>query len=744
MTLWLPGRADGQNATLRGFVVDDEGGAALFGVNIILRAPDGSVRGAASDTEGFYIVPRIPPGTYVFSASFIGFETDTDTLRLAADETVTRNVRLRVSQATMEEVVIEADRVRQPAAVTAGLQSVSPQDIELIPAPDVSGDLVNYITTLPGVVSTGDRGGKLFIRGGEPTQNLVQLDGMLVYQPFHIIGFYSAFPADIVRNADIYAGGFGARFGGRLSSVVDVSTRNGNKRRLNAAATVAPFVSSARIEGPIVRDRLSIILSARQSVIDQGAANIIDQNLPFRFGDQFGKLHATLSSTSQIAITGIHTSDRGVVGVREELADIDSDTTDQVSWDNLAVGARFIVLPSRMPVFAEILLSISQLDQEFGPRTDPVRSATISMFNGSANVTYFTEKADIHWGLFIQSSELDSDLGGQFQNVETEQEFVTEAGLYAEPEIRVTEELVVRPGLRLHTFPSKAKTFLEPRFRIVWTRGIHQLSGAFGQYHQQIVGLNDRRDAGEVFTAWSGAPLGLVPSALHGIVGYKLSPSTGLDFTLEGYWKSLSDLSVPEWTAFPRFTTKLQPAEGKVLGIDVRTGIDRSWFLAFLSYGYSVVKYQATGEAIPLWFGEASKDYSPPHDREHQVSALASFRLKGFELSVRWQYGSGLPFSRSIGFDRFVLIDGQNDVRDDPGETRVLYGEPYDGRLPAYHRLDVSLDRTFRLKRTALTVQAAVVNAYDRNNLFYMDLFTLSRVDQLPLIPTLGLKLEID
>ncbi|MDX1741159.1 MAG: TonB-dependent receptor, partial [Rhodothermales bacterium] len=511
IVLSVPMRLDAQTATLRGFVVDDEGGESLFGVNIILRSADGSVRGAATDTEGFYIVTRIPPGTYAFSASFIGFTTETDTIRFSGDETVTRNVRLEVSQAEMEEVVIEADRVRQPAAVTAGLQSVSPQDIELIPAPDVSADLVNYITTLPGVVSTGDRGGKLFIRGGEPTQNLVQLDGMLVYQPFHIVGFYSAFPADIVRNADIYAGGFGARFGGRLSSVVDVSTRNGNKRRLNAAATVAPFVSSARIEGPIVRDRLSVILSARQSIIDQGAANIIDQNLPFRFGDQFAKLHASLSSTSQIAITGLHTSDRGVVGVREELADIDSDTTDQVAWDNLAVGTRFIVLPSRMPVFAEILLSISQLDQEFGPRSDPVRSSSISMFNGSANVTYFTERADVHWGLFIQSSELDSDLGGQFQNVETEKEFVTEAGFYVEPEIRVTDDLVLRPGLRLHSVPSKAKTFFEPRFRVVWTRGIHQLSGAFGQYHQQIVGLNDRRDAGEVFTAWSGAPLGLVP-----------------------------------------------------------------------------------------------------------------------------------------------------------------------------------------------------------------------------------------
>ncbi|MDX1428824.1 MAG: TonB-dependent receptor, partial [Rhodothermales bacterium] len=626
---------------------------------------------------------------------------------------------------------------------TAGLQSVSPQDIELIPAPDVSADLVNYITTLPGVVATGDRGGKLFIRGGEPSQNLVQLDGMLIYQPFHIVGFYSAFPADLVRNADIYAGGFGARFGGRLSSVVDISTRNGNKRRFNAAATVAPFVSSARVEGPLARDRVSVILSARQSVIDQGAAKLIDENLPFRFGDQFGKIHASLSSSSQLSATVIRTTDRGVVGRGEEDADLDSPTTDQVKWENLAFGTRFIVLPSTLPVFAEILLSASQLDQSFGPIDDPVRSSEIFMFNGSANVTYFTPSVDVHWGLFLQSSELRSNLGGQFQNVENEEEFVTEAGLYAEPEIRVTDNLALRTGLRLHSFPSKSKTFLEPRVRVVYNRGVHQLSGAFGLYHQEIVGLNDRRDAGDIFTAWTSAPLGLVPEAIHGIAGYKLSPSSGVDLSIEGFWKKLTDLSVPEWTGFPRLTINVQPADGTAYGADVRFGIDRSWFFGFVSYGYSEVEYEVRGTVVPQWFGLVSK-YAPPHDRRHQVSAVVSFEYKDFQLSMRWQYGSGLPFSRSIGFDRFVLINGRTNVRLDPGSTRVLYGAPYDGRLPDYHRFDVSLEKKFSFRSAALTLQAGLINAYDRQNLFYMDLFTLDRVDQLPLIPSFGVKVEVN
>ena len=135
--------------------------------------------------------------------------------------------------------------------------------------------------------------------------------------------------------------------------------------------------------------------------------------------------------------------------------------------------------------------------------------------------------------------------------------------------------------------------------------------------------------------------------------------------------------------------------------------------------------------------------FSPPHDRRHQLNALGSLRFYGFSFNVRWQYGSGLPFSEALGFDEFVLLNGPTDVLEESGDTRVLYGQPYSGRLPTYHRLDVSLDRRFALSNNAaLTLQGSLTNAYDRTNLFYIDLFTLDRLDQLPLIPSFGVKLE--
>lgn len=738
-----------QTATVRGFVTDRDG-QALLGVNIIITNDGGGLYGGATDAEGFFIVPRVPAGTYRFEARYIGFESFVDTLTLAAGTVQTVNVELRTGDTELDEVVVETEREAGAALVTAGLQSISAQDIELVPVPDVSADLVNYLTALPSVVASGDRGGQLFIRGGEPTQNLVMLDGMLIYQPFHILGFYSAFPADLVRSTDIYAGGFGAKYGGRLSSVLDVDTRNGNNRRFTGQVTAAPFVSSALLEGPIVPGRISFLASGRVSVIDQGASQIIDRNLPYRFNDTFGKLHFVVNQDNQFSVTALRTFDQGVVGVDEEQADIDDPEQDQVRWENIAVGGRYVLLPASLPMFAEILLSYSQLEQEFGPESKELqeaenskfRSTNISQFSASADVVYYLANSDVYWGFFLRQSELSNQLGGQFQGVDEETQHVLEVGVYIEPELRLGYGLRVTPGLRVQAFPSLSESFLEPRLRVIWGLGDHQISGAWGIYHQEFVGLNDRRDAGDVFTAWTTSPLTQVPEATHAIIGYQFS-NGGFDLSVEGYYKWLSDLFVPEWTAFPRFEINLQPADGTARGFDVRLGYTADRFSGFVTYGFANVEYEARGANLQFWSGTIAPKYNPPHDRQHQVSVVSSVKFYGFNLSARWQFGSGLPFSRAIGFDRWLNARPGFDVTEDAGVPRVNYVQPYDGRLPAYQRLDISLDRSFETDRFGLTLQAGVINATDQRNLFYMDLFTLQRVDQLPLVPSVGIKVEV-
>lgn len=732
-----------QSAAVRGFVTDETDGQGLPGVNVVLEDAAGDTRGAATDVDGFFYVPSLEPGRYVLRATFLGYAPYTDSLTLEPGEVRQLDIELGVGETELDAVTVESERTSGAANVTAGLQSIRTQDIELVPTPDVSGDLASYLTTVPGVVTTGDRGGQLFIRGGEPSQNQVLIDGIPLYQPFHVLGFYSAFPSDILNRADLYAGGYNARFGGQLSSVLDVATRSGNKRRFNASASVAPFVSAATVEGPLVPDRISVLGSGRISVIEQGAEQYVGQELPYEFGDVFGKVHADITASGQLSITGLHTWDRGVVG------NLAAPRPDEVRWQNTAVGGRYVFVPTKLPLLAEVLVTGSQFHTELGaqnPEPDevPERTSDIEQYGVEINMTQYLRVADLHAGVFVRTTTVESRLGGAFQNIETERDHVTEAGAYLEPEWRLLDGLTASVGLRLTSLPNQGQTFLEPRGRFEWRFGPHQLSGAAGLYNQPVVGVADIRDATSIFTAWTIAPKEQTPQATHFIAGYRVTPTPWLDVAVEGYYKDLGDLSVGEWTAFPRLTTRVQSASGEAMGVDARVEVRAGPFYGFVNYGLSSVEYVTSSERYEPWFGQETIQYRPAHDRRHQLNALGSVAVLGFDLSARWQFGSGLPFSSPLGFDVFVVMDGTFDPLTETGDPRVVYDRPFNAELPTYHRLDVSVERTFDLNRLQLTAQAGLINAYDRANLFAYDVFTLQRVDQLPVVPTFGLKASFE
>jgi hypothetical protein len=154
----------------------------------------------------------------------------------------------------------------------------------------------------------------------------------------------------------------------------------------------------------------------------------------------------------------------------------------------------------------------------------------------------------------------------------------------------------------------------------------------------------------------------------------------------------------------------------------------------------SSVRYRAKQESLVLWFGSETFRFRPAHDRRHQVNAVASARLGAFDVSLRWQFGSGLPYNRALGFDGFILLDSDIDVFETEGDRRVIYERPFNGILPTYHRLDVSVERTLVWGDAELTLLASAINTYDRANVFYLDVFTLRRANQFPFVPSIGIK----
>jgi len=726
--------ANAQEATVRGFITDAEDGQPLQGVNVVLIDLAGELRGSVTDDDGFFIVVRLQPGQYTFRASYIGYATVVDTLILEPEDTQRRQIRLQPSTELGGEVIVSAER-EGGATVAAGLQTVRPRDIELVPTTDVSGDLVSYLATMPGVVSIGDRGGQVFIRGGEPSHNLSLLDGMYVYQPFHILGFYSAFSSDILRNADIHAGAFSSKYSGRMSSVIDVHTRNGNSQQMRRTISLAPFVSMGLLEGPLKKGSMSFLFSGRASTVERVATQYIDQPLPYTFGDFFGKIHTILNESHQVSVSAIHTYDRGTL-------EMDVSDPAQIRWNNTAYGIRYLAAPPTLPILGEVLFSVSSMQMEQGPQDEPERSSSINGFNLAVNVTNFGRLAQVNWGFLLRAPRLDAALGGLYQNLDFSSDRILSTGAYFEPEIPLAENFMARAGVVVQ-FLGDQGVHVEPRMRLLYNRNRHQFSIAGGMYRQEAVGLNDRRDATNIFTAWAGSPTGSLPNSIHALAGYQFEPNPQLRFSVESFYKHLSNIFVSEWTAFPRFTTRLQEASGRAVGLDVRVELQHERLYAFINYGLSSVSYNAMQETLPFWFDTNELRYRPPHDRRHQVNLLASLALGKFDVSVRWNLGSGLPYSQIRGFDGFVLMDGPTDVKTEPGQARVIYDAPYGGVLPAYHRLDVSVERVFQHGNDSfITIQAGVINAYNHANVFALDIFTLRRNDQLPMIPTVGIKFE--
>jgi len=237
---------------IRGFVYDKENGEPVIFTNVYLS---GTTYGASTDVNGHYTISRVPPGNYTLTVTYLGYDTLKIPITLKEKQIITKKLTMEKSAIQLGYVEISAERQEARTEIQTSLIKITPKQIKQIPTIGGEPDLAQYLQVLPGVIFTGDQGGQLYIRGGSPIQNKVLLDGMIIYNPFHSIGLFSVFDADIIRNADVYTGGFNAEYGGRISSIMDITIRDGNKKRIAGKLSVNPFSSKLLVEGPIKNTR---------------------------------------------------------------------------------------------------------------------------------------------------------------------------------------------------------------------------------------------------------------------------------------------------------------------------------------------------------------------------------------------------------------------------------------------------------------------------------------------------------
>lgn len=723
-----------QEAILRGFVTDQSNGVPLPRANVVLLQSGEIVQATTTNSEGFYQFSGISADTYTFQISYLGYETHRDTLRLQPGSH-TVSVSLVPTEEELEGVTVEERR--EVVDAEAGRARIRPVDLETLPTPGPGSDLATYLRSLPGVTTTGDRGGRFFVRGGTPSQNLILVDGTPVTKPFHIIGFYSAFPGDLVSTADFYAGGFGARYLGRISSVLDISLRPGNTKEYQGRLEMGPFTSSIQAEGPLDYGSTSLLVNYRQSVIEWTGSELFNESTPYRFYDLTARAH-TQAEESQCSFTGLRTYDRGK---------IDPNRASSYRWTNTSVGGNCLTFGGESSQQVNISFGTSHFSNAIVSPDGDERTARTWDSHVTLNLETLYSWGRLYGGFWVQSNQFNYSFQGTFLGLQTEEVFDLTSGGHIGAEWS-TGSVTVSPSVGGQVPIYWGTPTIEPRLRMSWQPGGSdrtKVTAAGGFYRQLIEGITDDRDAGSTFLAWLPTPKGKALQSTHAILGLDHQLTRNLRLSLEGFHKTFRDIPVSTWSPLAAFNTTVALADGTAYGGNVsaqyRTGIVD----LRVNYGLGTVEYRASRDALQAWIDKEQIRYNPPHDQRHQVGVTASVNLDLFNASIRWQYGSGQPFTQNYGTDNFLEIRGLRDLpQESRGANRFLYNEQYNARLPAYHRLDASVERSFDLSSSlTLTLEGGAINAYNRRNLFYLDLFSRERIDQLPLLPYAGLTLDI-
>ncbi|MEX0770286.1 MAG: TonB-dependent receptor [Balneolaceae bacterium] len=644
---------------------------------------------------------------------------------------------LSPNDAIMDEVVVAY--VPGAARREEGAQRITPADMRRVPGPG-TGDLASYLQTLPGVVTMGDRGGQVFIRGGTPSENMVLVDGAMIYQPSHIVGFFSPFPENLVADVNFYAGGFGPRYNGRISSVLDIQMRHGDRFNTIGSASISPFAGEILAEGPISEGNSSWLFSSRNSLIEQTSEWYPIREQPLKFQSQYIKT-SVIDENSRCSASMMRTYDRGRMDFEED---------ESIIWRNLVFGGRCVALPEGSQTLMDMNINLSHFTNSVREAEPFGFSSNIMRINLDVNLRQYYREIRLNYGIYSRINYLNYDLGEKFVGFNDDAFTLFLAGGHLEATLPVGERLSLQPGAALTLYPGDFSPSIEPRFRFTWQpfgREQEELSGALGIYRQPVVGVNDMRDVSSVFVAWMSAPIDEVQmQALHALLGWQQTLTEGLNVSVEGFYKRLNNIPVPLWNTIARFNTELVLANGHVHGADLRLEYNRGPFYGMIGYGYSWTLYESRQDHFNIWFGEPIQEYHPPHDRRHQVNALVSLDIGSITAGVRWQLGTGMPFTRPMGFDDILDFRQRLPlVNQDRGTRRVILDRPYGGRLPTTHRLDISLERSFRLSQSGseLNLQMGAINSYDQTNLFYYDVYTHRRIDQLPFMPYATLKMEI-
>ncbi len=725
--------------TISGFISDNGTGEEMIGANVLIEEMPGV--GAVTNVYGYYSL-TLPAGKYTLLYTYVGYNTESKKIDLNANLKI--DMSIGENEVQLEEVVILAERPEDNIVdVKMSRENLKIEKIKTMPALFGEIDLIKSLQLLPGVQSAGEGTTGLFVRGGSADQNLILLDEATVYNASHFLGFFSVFNADAIKNVEIYKGGIPARFGGRLSSIIDIQMKEGNNKKFSGSGGIGTISSRLTLEGPIVKDKSSFIVSGRRTYADMflrlSPNEDLNSNVLY-FYDLNAKANYRFDDKNRLFISGYFGRDV-----------FDFDNTFGLDWGNATLTTRWNHLfNDRLFMNATLLFSnfgygfdiddgVSNFEwksslQEVGGKID------FTYFINPSNTLTFGSNTIVHR---FAPAEINPGDNSIFTDFTLDNRYAIEQAFYLGNDHKVSEKLFLQYGLRHSLFVNvgPGKTFVyqegvprsdqtlidsisydrlekinlyhgfEPRFgaRYILTEN-SSIKASYNRMRQYIQ-IASNTTAGLPIDRWIPSDNYIKPLIADQIAfGYfRNFKKNTFETSVEVYYKWMNNLldfkPGAEILLNNNIETEILIGEGRAYGAEflIKKNVGRT--TGWLSYTLARTERQIDGI-------NGGKTYSAKYDRTHDISFVVSRQINTrLTLSANWVYATGQAVSLPVG--RYN-IDGRS----------IPYYDDLDRngqRMPAYHRLDLSANlegKNKKNKKWQGSWNFSIYNVYARKNAF--------------------------
>jgi hypothetical protein len=722
----------------------------------------GTTLGATTAADGRFVLERVPPGERRVRVQLLGYWTVERAVRVGGGDTVRLDVALQPKVQLLSPVRTDAQPadvemfVSRPNIATISLGAAAIAGVPTVGEPDV----IRVVQLLPGVVARNDFNTGLNVRGGEADQNLVLLDGFPIYNPFHLGGLFSTFMDATVGGIELLTAAFPVRYGGRVSSVLDVRSAGETRSGVNTTADVSALGASAKLGGLFGGGRGMWSVAARRTYADAVTAVFTNNIFPYHFRDLHSRATYALPGDLRLAVTVYAGKDV----LDANLAEFETDTVPSragqgrwaFDWGNRVIGAALskdLGPDTRIPLLGWKLGDGATLEQRVSTSSF---STLLDLGDGAFAQRNEVRDFRLAGSLVARGVAHDRSLGydvamHRIRYASTSSQTGTSdfdiiqrpvsAAAWIGDLWRLSPKWLVEGGLRAEALSGRQWAAVSPRLSVKYfAKPDVAITAGFGRVTQWMHSL-----AGDgpfrYFDVWLASD-SLIPvaTAWHWVGGAERRLRDVGTVRLEGYVKRYDRVLEANWSEDPsRRGDEFLPAEGLSYGLDLLARWQpRSGAAGWIAYSYGVSSRSRDGVR-----------WAPGHDRRHDLDVVATWRLAEYRLGARVGYATGTPYTPIVGEVARRVYDPSRDAWG-TGDPRIFIeslGGPRNGaRFPATHRLDIDASREFRYRGATLAPYVSVVNAYNAKNVFvYLydystDAPTRRAISQFPVLPSLGVR----